>query len=279
MYGDRGTWRGGSLGAAWRGSRPLIGASVFYAEDHASRQHGGFSAPEALDLDYLGVMARAELRRDNLTNVHRFGVGASAGRLGSAVEDRVARSLGFAEYRGAALFTPGEWRIAPSLALLGSVGRTARSSWNRGIVSAGAVVAYGRMGVRADAWYGAVSGDAPAPELFALGGTAPPLFDPALLAQRVAMPALPAGVAIGDRFASYRVSIPGEGVRPYFWSASVGDDLRSWHHVVGLEWTYDFEGLWPIGFPSTLVTCGLGYSLTEPVRHDLRGYLTLSYHP
>jgi hypothetical protein len=100
-YGDRGTWRGGSLGAAWRGMRPLVGASVFYSEDHASRQHGGFTAPAALDIDYWGGLARLELDRDNLTNVHRFRLGASAGRLSGAASDWVSRSVGFAEYRGA----------------------------------------------------------------------------------------------------------------------------------------------------------------------------------
>ena len=279
IYGDRGSWRGGSLGAAWRGTRPLIGASIFYSEDHSSRQHGGFAAPAALDLDYLGSLAQVELGRNNLTNVHRFRAGVSVGRLGSAGEDRVTRTLGFAEYSGAILFTPGELTVAPRLRLLGSLGRTASSSWARAIVSAGTAVAYGKLGLRADGSFGVVSSDAVVPELFALGGTAPPLFDPVLLAQRVVMPALPAGLAIGDRFASYRISLPGAGVQPYFWSASVGNDLRDWHHVVGLEWTYDFEGLWPVGLPSTLFTWGVGYSLSEPLRDKLHGYLALSYRP
>ncbi|HET7620543.1 MAG TPA: hypothetical protein VFK39_01455 [Gemmatimonadaceae bacterium] len=278
-YGDRGTWRGGSLGAAWRGTRPLIGASVFYAEDHASRQHGGFAAPPALDIDYWGGLARVELQRHNLTNVHRLRLGASAGRMNSAASDWASRSLGFAEYRGAVLFTPGEWSIAPRLGVLGEVGSTAGASWTRGVVSGGTVVSYGKLGIRADAMFGAVNGDAPPVEQFALGGSLPPLFDPALFAQRVVMPALPAGLSLGSRAASYRIGLPGEGIRPYFWSASVGDELRDWHHVAGLEWTYDFEGLWSVGFPGTLFTCGVGYSLSEPTKGDVRGYVALSYRP
>jgi hypothetical protein len=278
-YGDRGTWRGGSLGAAWRGTRPLIGASIFYAEDHASRQHGGFAAPVALDIDYWGGLARLELERDNLTNVHRFRVGASSGRMSSAASEWMSRSLGFAEYRGGVVFSPGEWRVAPSIGVLGETGSTAGSTWSRGIVSGGAVVGYGRLGIRADAMFGAVSGDAPTVERFSLGGTAPPLFDRALLAQRVAMPALPTGLALGSRAASYRIGLPGEGIRPYFWSASVGDRLRDWHHVVGLEWSYDFTGLWSVGFPDTHFTCGIGYSLSAPLKHETRGYVALSYRP
>ncbi len=278
-YGDRGTWRGGSLGAAWRGTRPLIGASLFYSEDHASRQHGGFAAPEALDMDYWGGLARVELRRDNLTNVHRLRLGASTGRMTSAGSDWTARSLGFAGYSGAILFTPGEWSVAPTLGILGEAGRTADVSWERGVVTGGVAVGRGKLGVRAEGMLGAVSSDAPAVERFALGGTASPLFDPALLAQRVVMPALPVGVATGSRAASYRIALPGDGIRPYFWSASVGDELRDWHHVVGLEWSYDFDGLWSVGFPNTHFTCGVGYSLSEPLKHETRGYVALSYRP
>jgi hypothetical protein len=141
------------------------------------------------------------------------------------------------------------------------------------------VVNHGKLGIRADGMFGAVSRDAPVPELFALGGSAPPLFDPALLAQRVVMPALPVGVAVGTRAASYRVGLSGEGIRPYFWSGSTGDELRDWHHVVGLEWSYDFEGLWSVGFPNTFFTCGVGYSLSEPLKHETRGYVALTYRP
>lgn len=278
-YGDRGTWRGGSLGAAWRGTRPLIGASLFYSEDHASRQHGGLAAPQALDIDYWGGLARVELLRDNLTNVHRLRLGASAGRMTSGGSDWVSRSLGFAGYSGAILFTPGEWRIAPTLGLLGETGRTANASWTRGVATGGLALGYGKVGIRVDGMFGTVSDDAPTVELFALGGSAPPLFDPALLAQRVVMPALPVGVAIGTRAASYRVELSGDRIRPYFWSASVGDELRTWHHVVGLEWSYDFEGLWSVGFPNTQFIFGVGYSLSEPLQHETRGYVALSYRP
>jgi len=278
-YGDRGTWRGASLGAVWRGARPFVGASFFYAEDHPSRQHGGFAAPAALDIDYWGGVARAELRRDNLTNVHRISAGASAGRMANAGSAWENRAMGFVEYRGAALFTRREWRLAPSVGILGEAGGTAGSSWTRGVVNGGAVIGHGKLGIRADAMFGAVSGDAPLVERFALGGTVSPLFDPALLAQRVAMPALPAGLALGSRAASYRIALPGEGIMPYFWSASVGDRLRDWHHVVGLEWTYDFQGLWSVGFPNTLFTCGMGYSLSKPTKHETRGYIALSYRP
>ncbi len=278
-YGDRGTWRGGSLGAVWRGVQPALAASVFYAEDHASRQHGGFAAPPELDVDYWGGTASAEFRRDNLTNVHRLRLGASLGRVASAGSEWHERTLGFASYDGAVVFTPGEWRIAPRLGVLAEAGRTAGTSWTRVMVSGGSVVSYGRIGIRADAMIGAVSDDASTVEQFALGGSAPPLFDAALLAQRVVMPALPAGLAVGRRAAYFRVGLPGDGITPYFWSASVGSGLTQWHSVVGLEWSYDLEGLWAMGFPNTSFTCGVGYSLSDPMRHETRGYISINYAP
>ncbi|HEY9450434.1 MAG TPA: hypothetical protein VIQ60_11855, partial [Gemmatimonadaceae bacterium] len=197
IYGDRGTWRGGALGGAWRGALPLIGASIFYAEDHPSRQHGGFAAPTALDVDYLGAAVRSELRRDYLTNVHVLQLGASLGRLDGPERQRGTRSLGFAEYHGAVSFTPGEWSLVPRLALHGSLGRTDGVAWRRGIASASMAVARRGLGIRGDVSYGAVNRRAGELEQFSLGGTLPPLFDPAILAQRVAMPALPAAVATG----------------------------------------------------------------------------------
>jgi len=86
-------------------------------------------------------------------------------------------------------------------------------------------------------------------------------------------------VATGSRFASYSISLPGQGIRPYFWSASAGRALRHWQQVVGLEWTHQFDGLWPLRLPSTRISCGLGYSLSEPLRHETSGYLTLTYSP
>lgn len=279
MYGDRGTWRGGALGAAWRGTLPVIGGELFYAEDRPSRQHGGFAAPRVLDVAYLGATARVELDRDYLTHLHRIRLGASLGRLDGPAHDREQRVLGFAEYRGAAQQTPGEWRLVERFGLHGSTGRTAGTSWARGIASAGFIVSRGRWGADAEATYGVVSRSADRFEQFTLGGTPPPFFDRALMVQRVAMPALPAAVAGGRRFASYRITLPGPGIRPYFWAASAGDAIRRWHQVVGLELEYAAEGLWPVGVSNVHGLIGVGYSLSEPVRHETRGYLGLTYRP
>jgi len=278
-YGDRGTWRGGALGATWRGTLPALGATVFYTEDRPSEQHGGIAAPSALDADYLGAVARLQLDRNYLTNAHRVSLGASLGRIGAPLVTHEQRALGYAEYAGAVQQTPGEWILQERIALHGSGGQTAGTSWARGIVSAGLLVQRRHMGLAGEASYGVVNRDAAPFEQFVVGGTAPMLFEAPLLAQRIPMPALPVGVAAGRQFASYRLSIPGNGLQPYYWGASAGSTLGRWHQVVGLEWVIQANGLWVVRLPDVRLLLGAGYSLSEPVRHKTHAYLTLTYRP
>jgi hypothetical protein len=278
-YGDRGTWRGGSLGATWRGALPALGAAAFYSENRPTRQHGGIAGPSSLDVDYLGAVARLQLDRDYLTNAHRISLGASLGRIHGPSTTDTGRLLGYAEYAGAVQQTPGDWVLQERLALHGSTGSTAGTSWTRGIASAGVVIMRKRLGIAGEAAYGIIGRDAPPFEQFVVGGTAPMFFESSLLAQRVAMPALPVGVAMGRQFASYRISTPGSGLQPYFWSASAGDDLRRWQQVVGLEWSVRAAGFWIVRLPDVRLLMGAGYSLSEPVRHRTHFYLTLTYSP
>ena len=99
------------------------------------------------------------------------------------------------------------------------------------------------------------------------------------VATRVAMPALPVGVAAGRRFAMYRASLPLAGLRAYFWGGKAGDALGRWHQVVGLEGAFRTDGIWPIRVPGVQILGGVGYSLSEPVRHDTQLYLTIDFRP
>jgi hypothetical protein len=279
LYGDRGTWRGGALGFAWRGMRPELAAQVFSTEDEPSEQHGGVAVSPALDVRYRGGTLAATLIDDRLTNVHRVRLGVSAGTLDGPQRDRHARLVGFLEYSGAIRQSPHGWTLVEQVGLHGSTGRTAGATWSRAIVSAALVVGQPRFAIAAEGAYGVIDLASDPFEQFTLGGTPPPLFDAALLAQRFAMPALPVGVAAGRHAAAYRLTLPGAGLRPYFWSGSAGETLRTWHHVVGLEWAYETDGIWLVRVPGVRVQAGVGYSLSEPFRHETRGYVTLAYRP
>lgn len=279
VYGDRGTWRGASVGGAWRGWPVVLGAEGFYADERPSRQHGGVSAPTYLDARYAGGDAIASFERRYTGAAHALRAGVSAGDLDGAQYVHHARTLAFAEYHGAFRQTPNDWRIDEGVSVTGAGGRTADTSWARGMVAAALEVERGGWGLAAHAMYGQAARGAPAYEVFALGGTTPPLFDDALAAQRAAMPAAPLGIAVGRRVATYRIDLPLGIVSPYFWAGSAGSELHDWHRIAGLETSLDETGLWAIHVPDTHVLAGAGYSLDRPIRHHTTVYIALRFRP
>lgn len=277
MYGERGTWRGGSAAAVWRGSRPALGAETFFASDRPSRQRGGLLPGAPPDADYLGAAVTAELEDDRLTNASLLRLGASAGRITAPAMASQRRLLAYAHYALTLAQTPREWTISERLDLHGAGGRTGPSGWLRGVARLGARMSVSGFVVRGQVQYGVVSAGAAPFERFAAGGSVPPLFDPELLAQRVAMPALPAGVTGGRRLASYRVGLPNWSLEPYLWAA--GDSTWRWRRVVGLEWTGGTSGFAPAGLPGVAIVGGAGYSLDPPFRHRARVYFSVRYRP
>ena len=279
LYGDRGTWRGASLGGAWRGWPVALAAEGFYADERPSEQHGGVAAPAYLDAQYVGGDVALAFEHDYTASAHAVGLGASAGQLDGAVYRRQMRTLGFAGYRGGFRQTPNEWRLDEQLTVNAAGGRTADSTWARAMVSAGARVARNGLGIAALAMYGQVSRDAPAYEDFALGGTDPMLYDQPIASERVAMPAAPLGIATGRRVAAYRVDLPFGVFNPYFWSGSAGESLHVWHRIVGIETSIEETGVSAIHVPDMRVVAGVGYSLDDPTRHHTTLYLSWVYRP
>ncbi len=279
VYGDRGTWRGASIGGAWRGWPVAIAAEGFYADQRPSRQHGGVSAPTYLDVRYAGGDAVASIERQYTGAAHALRAGMSSGQLDGAQYAHQSRTLGFAEYRGAFRQTPNEWRFDERVSVAGAGGRTADTSWARGTVAAALQIGHGGWGLAARAMYGEAARGAPAYEEFALGGTTPPLFDDALASQRAAMPAAPLGIAVGRRAASYRIDLPLGMFSPYFWAGSAGSELHDWHRFAGLEASLDETGLWAVHVPDMRVLAGAGYSLDRPTRHHTTVYIALRFRP
>lgn len=279
IYGDRGTWRGASLAAAWRGARPLVGAEAFYTENRPSQQHGDFAGPATLDANYGGGAVWLQLDRTLVTNAERFKVGGSIGRLGGAAFDGDQRALAFAELRGATAQTVGAFTFTQAAGLQGGVGKTAGDGWRRGIVDVSLGAQVGDLGLAASGAYGRLGGTDQPFEQFALGGTESPLFDPSLLAQRIVMPAYPAAIAGGRQFAAYRISIPGTFWETYYWAGSAGERISDWRRVFGTEASFAVDGLWPVALPGTSLTLGYAYPLDDPGKNKLRIYFVLSYRP
>jgi hypothetical protein len=107
-----------------------------------------------------------------------------------------------------------------------------------------------------------------------------PLVEDAVLVQRVAMPALPTGVATGDRVLAFRLALPSGPLVPYYWGASTAvnaDAFRRWHRVVGAELRAGSEALPLVALPDVQLVLGYGRSLDEPYRRGDRVYVSLTY--
>ena len=278
--GDPGTWRGGSLTAAWRGWPVTVDGQLLAVHDDPSRQIAGSFAPPAVDADYQAAVLGLTYPFYSTAHTDVYRVGISAGHFAPNLGPDGARTLAFAQAATAIDFTRGDLLVGADLGLNGSAGQTVGASWQRFVAAASVHVGGRTWGYRGDVAYGEVNGGAPAFERFLAGGVAPPLTDSAILSQRIAEPALPLGIGYGRAIMRYRFATDAPGpLLAYFDGLSAGGSLRSWHRLYGAELKFAVP---PIGFvhtPAATATAGVGYSLNEPFKYKLRGYLAVRYQP
>lgn len=284
-FGERGTWRGGALGATWR-HRIAVTGEAYIAEQEPSHAFLG-PAGALLDARLSGGDLRIELLQDRWSVRHRLRLGGAAARieqlgpLDALAADRT-RALGFAELLGSYRQRVGELRFAESLSAHVDGGGTGGESFARGLVSA-AVSLAGSLpfgGIQAALTYGEVWRTRDPFELFAIGGAQPPLVDDAVLAQRIPMPALPTGVATGERVFVFRLALPTGPLYPYYYGASVanrGESFDRWHRVVGAELRLATEPLPLVAVPDAQLVIGYGRSLDDPYERENRVYVGLTY--
>jgi hypothetical protein len=153
-------------------------------------------------------------------------------------------------------------------------------SWTRGTASASFGAGTRAAQLRVATTYGRTGGDAPAWETFAVGGPVSPLVAPALLSQRLPLPAVPVGYVAGERIWTLRIDAQGRGgLTPFWWAGTAGHELGDWKRVVGLEWVLDQGGIPYLGLPATRLEAGVARVLDEPLRKKTRGWLSLSFRP
>jgi hypothetical protein len=278
-YGDAGTWRGVSASASLHRVLPFLSGELFATHDFPSEQHAGAFAPPTLDAEYRGGALYAELDRSYVASSHRVRLGASLSTLRGPVIGRGQRRLAFAEYNGVYVERVRRWLFIGRLGVHGTVGSTEGTGWQRGIGSGGLEVRRSGHGVAASFTAGRVNRSAIPYERFVAGGVEPPLFDASLLSQRLAIPALPVGIAEGRTIGSYRIELTGGVFRPYYLGVSAGETLSSWHRVIGVDARLPVVSIPFVALPSVHLTAGVAYSLDAPYRHKTRGYLSVAYRP
>jgi hypothetical protein len=280
--GDATTWRGGSLGATWRGLRPGVEGQLFGAAHRVAPRVAGERgdvrdvAPR-FEASYRGALLATNLATALSDAGVSLRAGASTGRLANGA-DAGARTLAFGTLRGSV--TRGRGTRVAMLAVGGHVtgGRALDSGFVRTVGTAALSLRAGGAALRAEYLRGAVGRYAPAFERFAVGGAESPLVDAALLSQRIPMPALPTGTVAGRTIETVRVTLPSVVATPYAWAARA-PGAGDWHRLLGAEASLATLGIPFARVPGARVVGGAAYSLDEPLRRRWSGYLSVTLRP
>ena len=273
-YGDAAAWRGGRVQLSWRGTRPSVGADFFSAEHRPSasrsRVPGSASLDERLTGAALGVGGGAQYDTWGL----RYRTGAAAMSRG--------RRLLYGDV-GASWTQRGD--ITTRTELLSAVlvaGRAEGQTFHRAMGAVGVSgMAPAGVPLGLSALFGRTTASAPQLERFALGGGPSPLLDHDLIAQRISMPALPAGVSIGSSVVAYRATLNTRPLALYWWAGSTAEGSRfaTWNRVIGLEWSQAVPAIAAAGTPSARGQLGIGESLDAPFQRRIRAYVSLILNP
>lgn len=275
-YGSEGVWRGAGLSVAYRGLRPTVVADVFSAEQLVSSQ-GGVSRPD-MDARYTGIAASLEQRWTVATGTRRLRAGVSTGKLETPTNEG-DRQLGFLRAEWETHRGLGTGFLAAQASVDGAVGRTGGADWSRGMFELGFALGIEDRALRFDAAYGVAGDDAPAWEQFSVGGSAATLFNPGLLAQRLAMPGLPVGTLRSDRILTTRAALQMVALSPFFWAAQAGNRDSDWYRVLGIEASHALRANALRGLPGIHLAVGVVYPLDEPMQQELRGYMLIGIRP
>ncbi|HET6363318.1 MAG TPA: hypothetical protein VFH11_14875, partial [Gemmatimonadota bacterium] len=279
LVGTEDAWRGGAASAAWRRFPPEVLATAFAARQEPSEQDA--VRPAGLDAEYAGIGLAVALERDLLSRSARIELGASGGRLDANLAPDGTRALAYAETSARALATPGRWRLVGGAEIHGSAGSTpGGEDWKRALAGLSFSAGRTRAALRVESAHGWISDDAPEWETFAAGGVLSPLVDPSLLPQRLPLPAVPLGYVAGERIWTVRIEgRTSAGVVPFWWAGTAGDELGDWKRVWGIEWRLTRDAIPYLGLPASRLEAGIARILDEPLRHETRGWLSLSFRP
>lgn len=282
-FGQRGTWHGGTVQASWRYPRPSLefGLRAFIHEPSlaASPQ----PAADSLDASaFEGVVAASADRRGDGWHV-RARVGGATGRLNPTREPvSHARSLGFAEAGLQLHQARGARGIVERLRVHVTQGST-RDDYQR-VLGSAELSTTGRDMLPVDlrVTYGRLLG-APHPfERFTIGGAAPPAGDSSTMSQRYYMPMFPTGTSAGSALLAWRAALPWSRWTLFYEGAGTSDKVlafRAFHRAVGFDLHAGLPPV-PVAFlPGIHGRVGAAYTLDEPFRRRIRGFLEMRFEP
>jgi len=278
MHGSQSGWRGGAAEVLWRGFAPWVRLQGFFSEGPLATVPGT-GAPAsagAWDDDYFGGSVSIEHRHTRIGSAHRIRAGGSVGRLNSTQN----RSLGFAEYAIGLLQIRGNSRFTENVGLHLSAGRTGSFDWVRWRVSGSAGMRMNGLGVILSGQIAGTGAPRDSEEELTVGGTESVLFDPAITAFRMAMPALEVGALRGDQIQILRADLEaGLPFSTFFWTGDATGNLLGWYRVGGIEFNASLPEMPYLRLPGVRAQLGVARMFSDPNKGDWRAWARLSYRP
>ena len=273
MLGTDRSPTGGALRLRYRGLRPWIHLEGFWTREALTTPA---LTPDDED-EFYGGFAALELQARRLAMDHALRMGGSAARVATHDGDRL---LGFGEYDLSLRQGPGYWRVTESVGAHGALGRTDATDWNRWVVTGAFGLWFGDRGLDLAATLGGTDAAPGSLEAFSVGGIEPMLFDPAVLSQRIAMPALERGTLHGDRVTTFTAELHEVlPVTAFYWTADAVGDGLGWYRLAGLRLDLETPTIAFVRLPAVRMRAGLARLLDNPGEGDWRAWLMLGYLP
>jgi hypothetical protein len=278
-WGDPGVWRGAGAAAAWRGSRPAVHGSAWYARQQPSRADAVGALATELDATYTGGAVWLANHSMGGRGASEWTIGMSAGMLDrDASPERAARHHAWLGSAGRMRFGSRTF-LEPGARFAAAAGRTEGIAWQRAIAEADLRVGRGPVGARLRAAAGSVWGGPTAFEWFSVGGAEPIPFDPLLLQQRRPLGGIPTDAFMARSLLDVEGGLRFGEFEPSFRAVRDRHSERGWYRVLGVnrEWTIGPAPL--VRLPTVSIAAGVVYPLDEPFRHRLSGHLTARWIP
>ena len=242
-----------------------IDGTLFHAEQRPSAQRAFWRRSAAVGDAARRVVHRRDVRhRDHRATTATRGsssaFGANLGTIDRPDAERAVRGLAFGEARGAMRVRRGAYRARPVAArCTRRAARTDGLGLARAIGTLTADVATPFGGGRLDATVAGSDGGGGAFERFAIGGWPSPLVDAPALSQRIPMPALPVGFAIGTHVKTLRASTALGPLRPFYWVATTRENFTEWKRVAGVDADYAVPAFPAFAIPAIASVRGAAY--------------------
>jgi Tol biopolymer transport system component len=282
-FGSSGTWRGASTSAGFRRWRLGVDAAAWYVEHEPSKSRDHLPGI-ATDARFTGIGAQARLTGEGSSTAWLARTVLSVGSL-SNHELQARRLAAATDLRGRLAVRFGAVSLTTLAGLQAEVGETDGQSWRRAIGNVAVTVG--------SAWYlrgewmrGSVTrsafgfDDGVAAEQFVVGGAPNPLIDQAYLAQRISLPAVPAGFVTGPAFQLFRGTLGGATLwEPYFAWVNDGRGFEGLRRIGGIERTFGITSLGFARLPGLRARAGASYSFDEPYANRARAYASLTFTP